>query len=349
MNQSTRLGPFSFPYYVAKFGQAYFGDGSRFGQEDTPNRKSNRSMASNALPAKRDRLFALCDDMCDGLTAHETPVGVKQNTEAVMRPALAAARATEAAYGQCQVLRKTANATLTSADSAGKVFLGNARKRLTKFLGETYSLEWGAAGWPNNSTAVPDSQDERFNLIVSLQAYFTAHPAHESVDMDATAALADAKHTAISNARAAFDQKITESGQAKVARDNAEANLRKRMNGLIAELETLLSDVDPLWHAFGLSRPADVETPEAPSFTTATPGVPTSLLVDWDDSLRADRWRVWLLIVGTDTEFQAVQTVYDSDATLSGLTSGSTVKIQITSVNDAGESLPGPVVEIVVP
>ena len=201
MNQSTRLGPFSFPYYVAKFGQAYFGDGSRFGQEDTPNRKSNRSMASNALPAKRDRLFALCDDMCDGLTAHETPVGVKQNTEAVMRPALAAARATEAAYGQCQVLRKTANATLTSADSAGKVFLGNARKRLTKFLGETYSLEWGAAGWPNNSTAVPDSQDERFNLIVSLQAYFTAHPAHESVDMDATAALADAKHTAISNAR----------------------------------------------------------------------------------------------------------------------------------------------------
>ena len=306
-------------------------------------------MASNALPPKLDRLFTLCDDMNDGLTAHEVAVEVKQNTEAVMRPALGAARAAEANFGQCQVNKKTANATLTTADKAGRIFIINARKRLSGFLGEAYSLEWGAAGWPNNSTAVPTTQAERYNLIVSLKAYFTAHPAHASVDMEVTAALADTKSTAISDARAALGQKITESGQAKLARDNAEANLRKRMNGLIAELETLLSDVDPLWHAFGLSRPADVETPEVPSFTTVTPGVPTSLLVDWDDSLRADRWRVWLLIVGTDTEFQAVQTVYDSDATLSGLTSGSTARIQITAVNDAGESLPGPVVEIVVP
>ena len=112
-------------------------------------------MASNRLPDKRDRLFALGDDMCDGAHAHEVAVGLKQNTEAVVRPALAAARAAEAAYGTAQVQRKTANAALISQDSAAKVFIGNSRKRLAKFLGESYTTEWGAAGWPNNSTGVP--------------------------------------------------------------------------------------------------------------------------------------------------------------------------------------------------
>lgn len=306
-------------------------------------------MASNALPSKRDRLFALGDDMADGLNRHETALGIKQNTEAVMRAALAAARAAESAYGDAQVLKKAANAALKAADGAGRTFIVNSRKRLSKFFGEAYSTEWGAAGWPDNSTAVPTTQEERFNLVASLKAYFTGHAAHESADMEATAAIADATHTAISNARATLAQKIAESGQAKNVRDAAEANLRKRMNGLIAELAIPLGAEDPRWHAFGLSRPADEETPEAPDFTTAVPGQTGTLLVDWDDALRADHFRVWILIVGTDTDFRAVQSVEDSDATLSGLPSGSTVKVRVTSVNGAGESVPGPEAQAVVP
>ena len=306
-------------------------------------------MASNALPDKRDRLFALGDDMCDGAHTHEVAIGLKQNTEAVVRPALDAARAAESTYGACQVLRKNANAAHNTADNAAKVFITNAKKRLSKFFGEAYSTEWGAAGWPNNSTGMPSTQAERFSLINSLKLHFTANPAHESADMEVTAALATTLHTTISNARAALDQKVTESGQAKAARDAAETNLRKRLRGMITELETLLGAEDPLWHAFGLSRPADEETPEAPSFTTATPGGAGITHVDWDDALRADHYRVWILIVGTDNDFRAVETVTDSDATLSGLPSGSTVKIQVTSVNGAGESGPGPIAQIVIP
>ncbi|MCX6838339.1 MAG: fibronectin type III domain-containing protein [Verrucomicrobia bacterium] len=306
-------------------------------------------MASNALPNKRDRLFAQGDDMCDGAHDHEVAIDIKQNTEAVVRPALNAARAAESTFGQCQVLRKAANAALTTADNAAKLFITRSKKRLSFFLGESYSTEWGAAGWPNNSLAMPTTQDERFSLVDSLKLYLTTNPTHESTDMLVTAALALACHTTLSNARTALDLKVTESGQAKATRDAAEANLRKRMTGMITELETLLGPEDPLWHAFGLSRPADAETPEAPSFTTATAGVAGSVLVDWDDPLRADRFRVWIMVVGVDLDFRAVETVYDSDATLTGLTSGSTVKIQVTSANAAGESLPGPVAEIVVP
>ena len=334
---------------MAKFGQAFFGDGSRFGAQDPPRSKPNKTMASNALPDKRDRLFALGEDMCDGAHTHEVAIGLKQNLEAVVRPALDTARAAEAAYGACQVIRKAANAALTGADNAARIFITNARRRLAMFFGEKYSTEWSAAGWPANSTGVPRTQDERFNLVNSLKIYLTATPAHASTDMGVTVAAAGTVYTTLSDARAALDQKVTESGQAKATREAAEANLRKRMKGMITELDTLLGAEDPLWHAFGLNRPADEETPEAPTVTTSTPGSAGILHVDWDDPLRADRYRVWLLIVGTDTDFNAVDTVYDSDATLSGLTTGSTVQIRVTSVNDAGESGPGPMIEVIVP
>jgi hypothetical protein len=335
---------------VAIFGQAFFGDGSRFGQEEVTRRTTKRrTMASNTLPAKRDRLFALGDDMCDGLTQHEVAIGIKQNNEAVLRPALAAARAAESTFGQCQVAKKAASAVLTAADAAAKTFIVNSRKRLSKFFGEAASMEWEAAGWAAGTTGIPTTQDERFALIESLRAHYAANAAHESVDMEVTAALALAAHTAVSNARATVGQKVTENGQAKAARDNAEANLRRRMTGLITELETLISDDDPRWHAFGLNRPADAETPEAPSFTTVVPGPNSTLLVDWDDALRADRWRVWIKVAGVDNDFRAAITVTESDATLTGLPVGASVEVRVTSVNEAGESAAGPVAQGVVP
>lgn len=333
---------------MARFGQAFFGDGSRFGAQDSPRNSTRKTMASNALPDKRDSLFALGDDMCDGAHTHEVAIGLKQNTEAVVRPALDAARAAEAAFGAAQVARKAANTTLTAADAAARVFLLNAKKRLSKFFGELYSTEWGAAGWPNNSTGVPSTQDARFNLVNSLVIYLTANPAHASVDMEVTTAVATSTYTSLSNARTALDQKVTEAGQAKAARDAAELNLRKRLTGMITELETLIADDDPRWHAFGLNSPADPESPETPTFTTAHPGGPGVALVDWDDALRASRYRVWIQIVGTDNDFHAVQTVQDSDATLSGLPTGATVKIRVTSGNDAGESQPGPEASVVI-
>lgn len=67
----------------ARFGQVLFGDSTRFGAPfGPPNPKRNR-MASNTLPRKRDRLFALGDDMCSGAHDHEVAVGPKQNKEEV--------------------------------------------------------------------------------------------------------------------------------------------------------------------------------------------------------------------------------------------------------------------------
>ncbi|MBK8041171.1 MAG: hypothetical protein IPK22_29165 [Verrucomicrobiaceae bacterium] len=171
-------------------------------------------MASNALPDKRDRLFALGDDMCDGAPYTKWLSGSNKTRKPWCAPALDAAL--RGIHLRCLPgAEKNANAAHNTADNAAKVFITNAKKRLSKFFGEAYSTEWGAAGWPNNSTGMPSTQAERFSLINSLKLHFTANPAHESADMEVTAALATTLHTTISNARAALDQKVTESGRRK--------------------------------------------------------------------------------------------------------------------------------------
>jgi hypothetical protein len=73
------------------------------------------------------------------------------------------------------------------------------------------------------------------------------------------------------------------------------------------------------------------------------------VLVDWADARRAERYRVFRQIVGADADFVHAVTVTESDATLSGLTSGSTVKVRVTAANAAGESRPSAEAQIVVP
>jgi len=59
---------------------------------------------------------------------------------------------------------------------------------------------------------------------------------------------------------------------------------------------------------------------------------------------------VWKQVVDTDTDFVAVGSPTDSGFLLAGLLpSGATVKVRVTAVNDAGESLPSATQQIVVP
>jgi hypothetical protein len=306
-------------------------------------------MASNPIPDKLDSLLSLAEDMADGCEQHQGDIGIAQNTETVMRNTIAATRTAETAFGAAQVAKKNTNTALQVADSNGKAFIADARRRLSKFFGESYSTEWSAAGWPNGSTSTPPKQDERMNLLASIRDYLTATPAHASADMGVTAAIAEARFQAVSDARMAAALASQDCGERKNLRDAAVANLRKRARGLIAELETLLADDDPRWHAFGLNLPGETGLPDVPENLVLVAGDPGTVFADWSDARLAERYRVFQQIIGTDPEFVAGQTVYDSDATLSGLPVGATLRLRVTAANSEGESLPSTEVEIVVP
>ena len=304
----------------------------------------------NPIPNGLPELFSMAEDMADGLNTHEATVGIKQNTESDLRADLAAAQAAEGAYAAAKGVKVTASTNLRIADSNARAFLKAARAVLAKRYGELWSAAWEPTGFPNQSTAVPGKQDERFALCAALRRYFTDNPTHEVPDpnINVTAVEADARYTALSNARQAVNDANTAAGEKRNDRDAAVASLKTRMRGLIAELDQLLDDNDPRWDAFGLNPPGASGIPDVPEALVVTPGVAGTLLADWADARGATRYRVFQQIVGVDPDFRDVLTVTDSDATLAGLPTGATVKVRVTARNDAGESLPSAEVETVV-
>jgi hypothetical protein len=161
--------------------------------------------------------------------------------------------------------------------------------------------------------------------------------------------IADAKFTALSDARSALAFHVAIMGQKRATRDADETALRVRLRGAIDELTQLLENDDPLFYAFGINPPDASETPEQPENLVLTPGAPGTIYADWDNAPRADYYRVYRKVVGVDPDFTLDQSPADSDATLTGLPSGQTVQLHVIAVNEAGNSPASSTEEIVVP
>lgn len=307
-----------------------------------------RTMSSNATPDNNNVLRALADRLADGCHNHEVALGIKQNTEAVIRAAIAPLAQAELQVGLKKAAVSGAYGVLATTDAAGETCITNCKLRLAKLLGQRWSAAWEPTGFPNQSTSVPDTQDERFTLLDSLKNYFTVVPASESADMEATAALCGTAWTTLSGAREGVSTAESALTTAKNNRDTAAGPLRKRVRGLIGELETLLADDDPMWENFGLNIPANPSAPEPVPGLTVTPTSNHRLEVAWEYAVRAIRYRVETFIVGVDEDWVNKASAKDLEIILKGFTAGQTVKVRIVAGNDGGEAAPSPEVQAVV-
>ncbi|MEZ5387708.1 MAG: hypothetical protein R3F13_19540 [Prosthecobacter sp.] len=314
-----------------------------------PKRKLNRrTMASNPTPDNPDVLRALADRMADGCATYEGAIGILQNTEAAMRAAIAALSTTETQLGFKKLELSTANAALEAADEGNITCINNCKLRLKQLLGERWSTAWEPTGFPDNSTKLPTTQDKRFTLLDALKNYFTTMPASESADMGATAALCTAAWTAMSDARQGVADAADAQTTALAARDDAVRALRKRVRGLISELETLIADDDPRWEAFGLNIPANPAAPEGIATLTLTTPAAGKIHAEWSYATRMSGTRLLTKRIGLDDDFVNSGTADGLEKTLSGFTAGQTVEIKAVPYNDGGDGPASPTQSIVV-
>lgn len=306
-------------------------------------------MAANPIPTSLNALTALAEDAADGANTHEVAVGLKQNKEADMRADLTDLLPKIATHAVAVGAKSALSAAVRTADSNGKAFIATARDVLVPALQSPWSQAWEPTGFPNQSLGVPRTQPERQSLLAALRDYFTANPTQENAPLSITAALAGTRFTALSNARSGFNQGVTLIGQTKVIRDVAATKLTKRLRGLVDELTQLLANDDPRWYAFGFNPPAAPETPDQVEGLVVTPGTGGNAFADWDDTPRALRYHVEIQIVGVDANFHRVATVTESDATITSLPAGSTVRVRVLAVNDAGNGPPSNVLEVLMP
>jgi hypothetical protein len=305
-------------------------------------------MASNPTPDNADVLRALADRMADGCHTHEATIGILQNTEATLRAAITALSNAETTAGFKKTELANAYTALEAADEAGITCINNCKLRLRQVLGERWNPGWEPTGFPDQSTGVPNTQDKRFTLLDALKNYFTAVPASENAGMGATAALCEAAWTALSNARQTVSNCEAAQTVAFDARSAATDALRKRVRGLINELETLIASDDSRWEAFGLNIPANPSAPEPVASVTAAALGNGRVEVNWPYATRATRYRVETFITGVDTEWQNKASAKDLEVILKGFTAAQVVKIRIIAFNDGGDAAPSPETQVTV-
>lgn len=305
-------------------------------------------MAANPTPDSDDVLKALAEDLADGCHTHEVAIGIKQNTEAVIRAAVTALDNAKLARGNAEQLVDQKIAAHQAADTAGNTVLKNCRLRLVKLFGSGYNAQWQTAGWPNGTTAIPNTQDERFSLLGSLKTYFTANPSHESAEMEATAATCTTAHTAISDARAALNLAEGALPGAKESEKAAVRTLRKRVRGLIDELDTLLADDDARYADFGLNIPANPVAPEGIASLTLTAQGGGRVHLEWTYATRMTGTRLLVKQVGVDPDFVTKGTADGLEKTLNSYIPGQVLEAMVIAYNDGGDGPPSPVASVTV-
>jgi len=309
-------------------------------------------MASIRLPRANDSLFSLADDAVDGAVQYEATLPLKQNTSSAISGDLQMARQKQVLFKAAETLLSNAHDALQIADSNAKAFLAKFKKAMTGAMGDQWRAEYGEAGFAQGSLQMPGTQDDRFAMAYKIPKFLMDHPECEDARMtvQVTTAQAQTIYDVLDTARAAVNLKETAAGEAMNVRDVAVVALRKRLTGLIAELEQTIAEDSPIWYAFGLNAPADPSTPGVPlSGPTLTPGAAGTAYSVWGIGRRSDYYHVWLQIMGTDAAPVRVATVTDRAFTFTGLPSGATVKVSISGVNEAGEGPQTAQAEIVVP
>ncbi len=229
--------------------------------------------------------------------------------------------------------------------SVGKELL-DIRDALKKPLGREHNSMWTSAGWTHNTLEIPDDAADKSALLGTLIVYLGEHPTYENAGQGATAAHCTTLKTQIDTAIAVEQATQTPLTQAKTARKAALNLLHKSLMTLLGELGEELDDLDARYYDYGFTPPGLQGRPGLCRGFVWHPGHEAGTIeLDWLNADLAERYQVQKQIVGSDLDFVLAETVQDSDATLEGLPSGSTVKLRVRAVNSHGE---GPWSEVLV-
>jgi hypothetical protein len=213
-------------------------------------------MAANVTPIQDSKLLSAIALLVKGCQKLESELGIKQNTSAVLQRALDEAQETQKSLNQQKKALSVVRQSFQVSDRLVKKTISNCRLRLAMLYGQEFNADWEKVGFPDHSTAVPESLEKRQALLLSLEKHFHFTPLQESKDMEATAEACRSAWNEVNDSRIVIEKETKLRAKAVRARNKARLMLKKRYRSLIVELGVLISPDDPKWREFGLNPPA---------------------------------------------------------------------------------------------
>lgn len=272
-----------------------------------------------------------------GLEDHGDDIEVKHCTAPVLTAARLAAVTARLLHDNAKEALRTKREVYEAERIAVRKFATIARDNLKPTFGSEYQEGWDGPGFVG-SLAIPTAYEDLLPMMEALVAFFTANPTLEVANRGVTAAQAQTLLTAFKDAFNAVTAQETSMAELMNDRNEKFDILREKLLLLVDELSHLIDPLDPRWKAFGLKVPGADEAPEVPTNVLATLIGPTSAAVKWSAAARADHYRVWMKVHGTEGDYTAMGSPADLDFTLENVPSNTAIDIAVSAVNSGGES-----------
>ena len=282
-------------------------------------------------------LTAAAVNAAKGLEDHEVSIGIKYCTKVVLNAARALTFTAALMFNNGKVLLRTKRDALEEARTAARAFITLARDMLKPVLGADFNDNWLAFGFVD-SLAIPTKIEDLLSLMQTAAAFLVANPAREVAALNITALQAQALAEALESA---FASVTAQEATLEIVKDDRDAKyeaVRGKLVQLVDELTHLIEPLDPRWKAFGFNMPGAQETPDVPTNISAILVGQNAAAMKWDLSARAEYYRVWTKIHGSNADYVAAGSPADLDFTLENLPANSTIDIALSAVNNGGES-----------
>ena len=289
-------------------------------------------------------LTNLGTNIVGGLTQLEEALGIVHVPKVKVETDLMALITGNTAYQNSRLLLSNRREALRVAAKDGREFIIVTRDMFKPRFGSQPSIDWLVLGFQPDSLAAPESPEDTKPVLRAIKTYLAANPTFELPALQITAARAQALLDALNDAEVAMNIQDSTLGNLRDARETALNTLDGTIRSFIAELGVKLAPLDSRWKAFGLNIPGADETPDQVVGVKVTLIGPTAAAVKWEASPRAEYYRVWTKIHGTNGDYVAVGSPADLDFTIENLPANATIDIVITAVNNGGES---PVSELI--
>lgn len=242
-------------------------------------------------------------------------------------------------------LHQTGKQLMNTRHEAVRLAFGNCsqfirvtRDVLKPVLGYTYSNNWAPLGF-TNGLSIPARIAPVNTMMQAIRGYLTANPTKENAGANVTAAQATILFNALNTAQQALATHEMNLETLITNRDAQATLVRGRVRQLTKELTNVLTPMDARWLRFGLNQPGLKERPGIPGKVAVTLRAGNVISVKWKAAIRAERYRVWMKIVGVDADALLVGSPADLSFTIENLPAGATVEISVSAVNNGGESV----------